>query len=132
VSKRLKSAVARIHPDGIVVAGDMNLVSGRAALDTILKSVTARPLSPMMRVDALHLDGWTDWTWDGTGTPFNGGRLDNFVYSAGTLTPQFSRIWDTADMPPDTLRAHGLEATSSKDINRHRPVVVDFVFRSAP
>jgi hypothetical protein len=128
VRARLRTAVSRIRPDGVVIAGDMNLVSGRAALDTVLKSIVVKPLSPMMRVDALHLDGWTDWTWDGTGTQFNGGRLDNVVYSSGTLRPVFSRIWDTADLSPDTLRAYGLEASSSKTINRHRPVVVDFRF----
>lgn len=128
VRQRIRSAVSRIHPDGIVIAGDMNLVAGRAALDTVLLSIIAKPLAPMKRADVLHADGWTDWTWDGTGTPFNGGRLDNVVYSAGTLEPVFSRIWDTADMPADTLRAYGLEAAASRTINRHRPVVVDLRF----
>jgi hypothetical protein len=129
VRKRIQSAMARTHPDGVIVAGDMNLVTGRAALDTILESVTERKLAPMIRVDALHLDGWSDWTWDGRGTQFNGGRLDNVAYSSGSLQAVFSRIWDTEDMPADTLEAHGLEATMSQTINRHRPVVVDFRFR---
>jgi hypothetical protein len=128
IRERLRAALSHIKVDAIVAGGDMNLVSGRVALDTLLSSVNARPLGPMRRADALHIDGWTDWTWDGTGTPFNGGRLDNMIYSSGTLRVTAARILDTADMPADSLRAHSLEAGMSQAINRHRPVVVDFEF----
>ena len=126
IRKRLDEVAARVRPDAVVVAGDMNLVSGRAAMDTVLGSLRRSSLGPMRRADALHFDGWTDWTWDGRGTPFNGGRLDNVIYSAGALAPGHARIWDTEWLPTDTLRAHGLEAATSQTIGRHRPVVVDF------
>ena len=126
IRKRLDDVEARVKPDAVVIAGDMNLVSGRAAMDTLLDSGRRSPLGPMRRADALHFDGWTDWTWDGRGSPFNGGRLDNVLYSAGALAPRHAWIWDTESLPADTLRAHQLSAEASKTIGRHRPVVVDF------
>jgi len=128
VRDRIRSAVARTHPDGIVIAGDMNLVHGRAPLDTLLSAETTPPLGPLRRAPAVHPDGWTDWTWDGRGTPFNAGRLDNVVYSAGSLEFTRARVWDTEFMDSDTLRAQGLTPETSRSIGRHRPVVVDLRF----
>ena len=113
---------------GAIAAGDINLVAGAAALDTLLATATRAALGPMRRADAVQLDGWTDWTWDGRGTPFNGGRLDNVIYSSGALTVLRARVWDTEFLPADTLRAHELTPTTSSSIGRHRPVVVDFRF----
>lgn len=129
VRNRIRAAAPRVRPAGLVVAGDMNLVGGRAPLDTLLATVTAPPLGPLRRARAVHFDGWTDWTWDGRGTPFNGGRLDNVVYSTGTLELVRARVWDTESMDPDTLRSHGLTPETSRTIGRHRPVVVDLRFR---
>ena len=86
----------------------------------------------MRRADALRLDRWTDWTWDGRGMPFNGGRLDNVLYSSGTLAVRRALVWDTEFLPADTLRAHGMDASTSKTIGRHRPVVVDFTLAPGP
>jgi endonuclease/exonuclease/phosphatase family metal-dependent hydrolase len=136
VRERIRTALATLTPAAVVIAGDMNLVSGRSALDTLLHTLLSAPaasrLAPMVRADAFHSDGWTDWTWDGTGTPFNGGRLDNVLYSSGTLAVTHARVWDTEFLPADTLRAHQLTADMSKTINRHRPVVVDFRFSAPP
>jgi len=121
----LDAIAARVKPDAVVIAGDMNLVHGRAAMDTLIGAVRRSALGPMRRADALHFDGWTDWTWDGRGLPFNGGRLDNVLYSAGTLAVDRALIWDTEFLPADTLRAHGMDASTSRTIGRHRPVVVD-------
>lgn len=129
IRERMRAAIARVHPDGVIAAGDMNIVTGPAPLDTILSAVTTGPLGPMRAADAVQHDGWTTWTWDGRGTAFNGGRLDVVIYSSGTLVPGVGRVWNSELMPPDTLRAHHLVAGSSASINRHRPVVVDFSFR---
>ena len=101
-------------------------------MDTLLGGLRRSPLAPMRRADVLHFDGWTDWTWDGRGTPFNGGRLDNVLYSSGALEPRHAWIWDTEWLPADTLRAHGLDAGASQAIGRHRPVVVDFSLARRP
>ena len=129
IAARVRSIVPREHPAAIIMAGDMNLVGGRAPLDTLLATIVARPLGPMRRADALHLDGWTDWTWDGLGSAFNGGRLDNVIYSAGSLDVRRALVLDTEDMSSDSLRVHGLATGTSRSINRHRPIVVDFTFR---
>ena len=129
VRDRMNKVLTRWIPNGIIIAGDMNLVSGSAPLDTILKTAAKSPFAPMMRADALHFDNWTDWTWDGRNTPFNGGRLDNVVYSAGKLTVNSARIYDTEYLSADTLKAHELTSRTSVLINQHRPVVVDFTFK---
>ncbi|MCG6987222.1 MAG: endonuclease/exonuclease/phosphatase family protein [Gemmatimonadetes bacterium] len=130
VRDRTRAAMARTRPAGVVMAGDMNLVGGRAPLDTLLATIAAPPLGPLRRAPAVHFDGWTDWTWDGRGTPFNAGRLDNIVYSTGTLDLLRARVWDTESMDADTLRAYGLMPETSRTIGRHRPVVVDLRFSS--
>ena len=130
IRERMRAVLARLAPDGVIAAGDLNLATGPAPLDTLLGSVSAPPLGPMRAADAVHHDGWTTWTWDGRGTAFNGGRLDVMTYSAGTLEPTRGRVWNTELMPPDTLLAHQLAPGTSASINRHRPVVVDFVFRA--
>ncbi|MEO7086949.1 MAG: endonuclease/exonuclease/phosphatase family protein [Gemmatimonadaceae bacterium] len=125
----IRQSVMRVlsasRPAGIVVAGDMNLAGGPAPLDTLLGMARNGPLGPMRRAEALQPDGWTDWTWDGRGTAFNGGRLDNLIYSSGSLAVKSAIVWETELMSPDTLRAHGLTADMSRSINRHRPIVVE-------
>ncbi|MEP6778295.1 MAG: endonuclease/exonuclease/phosphatase family protein [Gemmatimonadaceae bacterium] len=125
----MNKVLTRWTPNGIIIAGDMNLVSGSAPLDTMLQTAAKSTLAPMARADALHFDNWTDWTWDGRKTPFNGGRLDNIVYSAGKLTANSARIYDTEYLPADTLKGHELTSGTSVLINQHRPVVVDFTFK---
>ncbi|MEP6762929.1 MAG: endonuclease/exonuclease/phosphatase family protein [Gemmatimonadaceae bacterium] len=129
VRDRLNKVLTRLTPNGIIIAGDMNLVSGSAPLDTVLTAAAKSPFAPMVRANALHFDNWTDWTWDGRNTPFNGGRLDNIVYSSGKLVATNARIYDTEYLPLDTLTAHELTSGTSVLINQHRPVVVDFTFK---
>jgi hypothetical protein len=128
IRNRVRSALSHTTADGVIIAGDMNLVAGRSALDTLIASA-GPPLGPMIRAEALHSDGWTDWTWDGRGTPFNGGRLDNAIYSSGTLNARRALVWDTEFLPADTLRAHGVTSGTSQAIGRHRPIVVDLSFK---
>jgi hypothetical protein len=128
IRDRMRAAIERSVPRGVIVAGDMNLVSGRAPLDTILGLVTVPRLGAVQRADAVREDGRTDWTWDGRGTPFEAGRLDNIAYSSAALAVVRGRVWDTESMAPETLSVHGLTAATSRSINRHRPVVVDFRF----
>jgi len=128
IRERLRSALLRWHPDAVVVAGDMNIVTGPAPLDTLIAGLAHSAIGPLRAADAVHFDRWTTWTWDGRGTGFNGGRLDIVAYSAGTLRLLNARVWNTELMPADTLRAHDLTPASSASINRHRPVVVDLAY----
>lgn len=128
IRERVRTVLARMSPEGVIAAGDMNLVTGRAPLDSLLSAISGARLGPMRVAEPVQPDGWTTWTWDGRGTAFNGARLDAVTYSAGALTPFRARIWDTEFMTPDTLQAHHLTAATSASINRHRPIVVDFRF----
>ena len=132
IRDRVRSAALRTRPAGIVLSGDMNLVTGRAALDTLLGTLSGSQVGPLTRVDAYQSDGWSAWTWDSRGTPFNGGVLDNVLFSPGSMRVVRSLVWDTESMSPDTLSAHHLTPDAARSINRHRPVVVDFELAPAP
>jgi hypothetical protein len=128
IKSRIGEAMRIEKPDAVIGGGDMNLVAGTAALDTLLTALNTNSAGPLRGAPAVRTDG-TDWTWDGRGTVFSQGKLDIVFYSSGSLTPAAARVWDTEVMPADSLRRWGLTPASSKSINRHRPVVVDFVFR---
>ncbi len=125
----IRAALSQGLATAVVLGGDMNLVTGAAPLDTLLTTLDGSSLGPMKRAEAVRPDGVTDWTWDGRGTEFPNGRLDNVAYSQGTLAVARATVWDTEAMNADTLSAHGVTATTSRSINKHRPVVVEFTFK---
>ena len=97
----------RLRPAGIVIAGDFNVVTGSAPLDTLLATRPKPPHGDIVRAEAVQGDGQAEWTWDGSGTQFPNGRLDHVLYSSGTLDVVRARVVD-----------HPI-------INRHRPVLVE-------
>lgn len=126
VLARLEAEGRRV--DGIVVGGDMNLVAGRAALDTLL-ALDAGRLGPLTRAPALHADGWSTWTWDGRGGPFHSAPMDAVLFSARTLTALRARIVDWDVFPATERAALGLTPAPVAGLSRHRPIVVDFAWR---
>lgn len=111
--------------DGMVLGGDMNLVAGRAPLDTLTASPGAG-WQPLAIAPALHADGLARWTWDGRGTVFHSSLMDLMLYSPEALSVERARVFDSEQMPPAELARFGLRADASKSLSRHRPVVVDF------
>jgi hypothetical protein len=111
--------------DGVVLGGDMNLVAGRAPLDTLLAS-PGRGWQPLAIAPALHADGLSRWTWDGRGTPFHSRQMDLMLYSPEALSVDQARVFDSEQIPPAELARFGLAADASKTLSRHRPIVVSF------
>jgi hypothetical protein len=111
--------------DGVVLGGDMNLVAGRAPLDTLTASPGAG-WQPLAIAPALHADGLSRWTWDGRGTVFHSRQMDLMLYSPEALAVEQAHVFDSEQMPPAELARFGLNADASKSLSRHRPVVVDF------
>jgi len=113
---------------GVVIGGDMNLVAGRAPLDTLLTLVSGR-FNSFTLAPAVHEGGWSTWTWDGRGGPFHSARMDVVVFSDLTLRSLSARIINWDDFPASERAALGLTPTPVAGLSRHRPVVVEFAWR---
>lgn len=114
--------------DGIVVGGDMNLVAGRAPLDTLL-ALSAGRLAALTPAQPLHADGWSTWTWDGRGGPFHSSRMDMVLYSGKTLDATGASVvnWDV--FPVAERAALGPVNAPVVGLSRHRPIMVDLRWR---
>lgn len=117
------------RPDGVVVAGDFNLVATDSALRILLAPGLAPGLEPMRAADARQLDGRTAATWDAGRGPFTPGRLDWFLYGGGTLVVRRSFVFDARDLSDRWLAAHGLRRDDTDRASDHMPIVVDFDWR---
>lgn len=122
---RIGQALKRIRVDGIVVAGDMNLVSTPLPM-VILAGPYARPHAGLLAADVRQLDGTETWTWDGRGTPFPSRPMDFVLYSPHTLRLSRGYILDSADIERKDLERLGLRAETSSGLSSHRPVIAHF------
>ena len=123
----VRAAVRRVPVDAVVLGADLNLVTGGAPLDSLLRPID-RQHGSFTATAPKHVAGALDWTWDGRGTPFPSSRLDYVLYSARTLLVLRSFVFDTEDLNPEQLARHGLGAGTSARLSDHRPVVVDFTW----
>lgn len=126
IRRALDGRIERSAPDGVIVAGDFNIVQGEGPLQILIGTdVRQMPLETV--VPARRLSAAT-WTWDGRGTRFESKQLD-FVLHSSALIPLQARILDSEDMEASELAALGLEAGTSAQASSHRPIVVDFGWR---
>lgn len=125
IRRLIRQVLQRTSVDGILVAGDFNLVNGPMPL-----AVLSGPYSPtgagLIAAEIYHPDSSTSWTWDGRRTPFPSATLDYQLYDPQGLTTRSGFILDTEGLPPETLRRHGLESGMSRRTGRHRPLVVEY------
>ncbi len=115
-------------PDAtVIIAGDMNLVGGRAPLDTLVNGLDADG-SALAIANARTLGDRTYTTWSEAGNNFGPGRLDYIVYSdSGSVRTTNSFVLDTSRLSDATLASLGLQRSDTADASDHKPVVVDFV-----
>ena len=128
IRRLIRRVTERTSVDGIVVAGDFNLVSTAIPLALMTGPYDA-PDSGLIAAELYHRDGETTWTWDGRGTPFPSRALDFQVYSPDTLRVAEGTIVDTEDLTVELLELHGLEADWSNTLSNHRPLVVQYSWR---
>lgn len=121
----VRRVLERTSVDGIVLAGDFNLVSTPLPL-TILAGPYQAPHGNLATAEPWHLGGAEKWTWDGRGTPFPSGVLDFQLYSAGSLRVAESEVLDSEDFPQATLENSGLKTDTSRRLSNHRPLVVEY------
>lgn len=111
--------------DGVIAAGDHNLVGTREPLNIMGTIGLSFDGAPLRVAEPLHLDGATPTTWDGSGGPFPPGRLDWFSYSGAALEVRGAFVFDVGDLSQRWRAAHGLEADDSQRSSDHRPLVID-------
>lgn len=111
--------------DGIVVAGDLNLVVSELPVITL----ASRPDpggKPLSVINPLQLDGRSNATWANPDVRFAAGRLDFMLHSAETLSLDRAFVFDSHDLSPRWLQHHGLSEEISSEASDHFPIVADF------
>lgn len=128
IRRLIERVIKRTSVDGIIIAGDFNLVNGPMPL-VLLGGPYSTDHGSLISAEIYHKDNSTSWTWDGRGTPFPSGTLDFQLYGAEKLVMHSGFILETENLPPETLRQHGLENDTSAQTGRHRPLAVEYVWK---
>ena len=123
VHDALKSVLATKRPDFLVIAGDWNLVGGRAPLEHAIDGIDFDG-SDLKVVEPRRLGSGDAITWREQRSPFAPGRLDYaLVADAGVEIVQ-SFVLDTSLFTDASLRRAGLKRTDTDDSD-HLPLVMD-------
>jgi endonuclease/exonuclease/phosphatase family metal-dependent hydrolase len=110
IRQRIEQVLERTEVDGLVIAGDFNLVTGLAAAEILNEPYEICP-GGLSTAELYHPDGISNWTWDGRGMPFPNGRLDFQFYCSDTLEMRSGFV---------------LESDAAAETGRHRPLVAEY------
>lgn len=125
--RRIGQVLERTRVDGLIVAGDFNLV-GEVLPLVILSGPYRPPHAGLIAAELRHLDGRDTWTWDGRSTPFPSRAMDFVLYSPHALALHHGYVLDTADLAQSELDDLGLQSDSVGHLSAHRPLVAEFVW----
>jgi len=128
IRRLVRQVLERTQVDGVIVAGDLNLVNGAIPLVLLTGPYRSSGLG-LIPAELYHSDGTSTWTWDGRGTPFPSSAIDFQLYSPQSLEMRSGVILDTEDLPPDELEPFGLKRSTSGRTSDHRPLVVEYGWR---
>lgn len=110
--------------DGVIVAGDFNLVGSSRPLDLLTDHLDIPSLT-LAPVDGQQIDELSNATWSDSNESYVPGRLDFLLYSIGKLQIARSFVLDTHDLAPKWLNHHSLKATDTSLASDHLPLVAD-------
>ena len=128
IRELIEQVLQRTSVDGILIAGDFNLVNGPSPL--IMLSMPYEPDNAgLLAAEVYHPNGSSSWTWDGRGTPFPSGTLDFQLFDSQQLTVRSGYILDTENLPPAVLEQHGMKSSTSGRTGRHRPLLIEYGWR---
>jgi len=113
IRRLVRQVLERTRVDGIVIAGDFNIVNGAIPL-VLLTGPYHSHDTGLIPAELYHSDGQATWTWDGRGTPFPSSAIDFQLYSPRPLEMQSGFVLDT----------------ESSRTGRHRPLVAEYAWRS--
>lgn len=106
-----------------VIAGDINLVGSRRALDA-LRAGLDTDASDLEPAEAFALGDAAMDTWADPASPFTPGRLDYAVFSDSTAELVHAFVFDTTRLSDGALARMGLDRTDTA-ASDHRPLVID-------
>jgi hypothetical protein len=130
IRRLIRQVLQRTSVDGILIAGDFNLVNGPMPL-VILSGPYSADHGGLISAEIYQHDNSASWTWDGEGTPFPSGTLDFQLYDSQELVMHSGFILDTENLPPEVLEQHSLESELLGRTGRHRPLLVEYGWKSA-
>ena len=125
IRNAIRRVVGRTTVNGIILAGDFNLVSTAIPM-VLMTGPYPQPFSGLIAAELYHEDGVSTWTWDGRGTPFPSRALDYQLYSPNTLRLLRGKVLDTEDLTSMLLERSGLQADWSAKLSNHRPLAVEY------
>ncbi|HEX6037466.1 endonuclease/exonuclease/phosphatase family protein [Longimicrobium sp.] len=124
---RIRDAVAQAIAaggvDGVLVAGDFNLVASPDPLQLLATGLDVDG-SDLHVPTPLRLDGASALTWENPEEPFTPSRLDFVLVGDAALAVTGGFIFRAGDLTPRWLETHGLTADASR-VTDHLPVVTD-------
>ncbi|WP_166961364.1 endonuclease/exonuclease/phosphatase family protein [Yeosuana marina] len=128
IRKIIRQVINRTHIDGIIVAGDFNLVSTGIPLVN-LSGPYKPPHAGLIAAELYHQDGITTWTWDGRGTPFSSRAMDFVLYSPNAIKLKEGYIFSTENLSIEELKKMGVQSESSSKMSEHLPLIAEFVWQ---
>jgi endonuclease/exonuclease/phosphatase family metal-dependent hydrolase len=122
---RVEQVLARTQVDGVIVAGDLNLVNTPVPL-VVLSGPYPPPHAGLIAADLRHLDGTENWTWDGRDTPYPSRPMDFLLYGPHALVLREGYVLDSADLGQPELDRLKLARDAAVSLSRHLPLVTEF------
>lgn len=116
------AALPDLDVDGVLLAGDLNLVGLRRPLNLLSNGLDIDG-SDLAVLEAIQLDGRSAATWGFSGA-FPTSRLDYFLYSDSELMPLNAFVFDARDLDSEWQAAHDLKAEDAR-VSGHLPIVAD-------
>jgi hypothetical protein len=128
IRRLIQQILQRMTVDGIVFAGDFNLVESTFPM-TLLTGPYPSQHAGLIPAEIYHPDGVSTWTWDGRGTRFPSDTLDYQLYGPWGLEMQSGLILDTENLPAEVLERYDLESGTVARTGDHRPLVVEYSWK---
>ncbi|MHC4127341.1 MAG: endonuclease/exonuclease/phosphatase family protein [Planctomycetota bacterium] len=124
IRRAVQRARTEVSFDGVVIAGDLNLVGSRRPLELLAEDLDSDG-SALAVAAPLQIDGLSNVTWSDPGQPFTPGRLDFLLYADRDVEAANAFVMDVHDMAPPWRDRHRLRPDDTASASDHFPLVVD-------
>ena len=114
----LRDNIQALNTDGVIIAGDWNLVGTNAPLETV-------KANDLAIVQAYQPDGKLTATWSDASSSFTPGRLDWMLVSKNTVKVARSFVLETSDFDEETLKKYQVQRDDTETLSDHLPLVAD-------
>jgi len=124
IRQLILKVLQRTHVDGMIVAGDLNIISTPMPL-VILSNLSQQGRSNLSIAEVYQRDGGS-WTWDGRGTKYPSRVMDFQLYSPQSIQIKSGFIFNSELLVESELEQLGFETNSSKLLSDHLPIIIDY------